>query len=926
MGKSRQNKSKQPPTKFPMGQQIYNQIVWDNRLDARQFHMLYQDRRGTIKSKGLLSWDPGGDIPWHRLVAIEHNGRRIWDREARINDLPTLLHNPPVDTPTSPQAEGQFEHIPTYHYDATIGDWLETRTPQTPIQRPLRVLCWNVLFDLYDDSVVDSPSRWPSICATLQTSEADIIVLVEMTPTFWAHLLEEPWLQEHYHVSDDLLGQTIDPYGQVILSREPMALMYLQLTEHKRAVMARMGQNALSVCAVHLPSGRTEHAHERRRQQLNTLSAQLQDEDNLLILGDTNLRDGELDDALALAQWTDIWQMSHGQQSGETYKPSVNALAAHTSQSQEDARYDRALIKYGSAWHVAQMRIPAQRKINNTLPASDHEPIELTILPEALDLNQLRTTVHTACTITLPESNAEQVQVIRQKADKSFERWMPHINVMYPFVPATHFAYFAMLARETLDQLAPFETQLTTFETFTHAKSHTVWLDPQPNHPIKAVQQHLEEHADVCKQHRAQRHMNYQPHMSVAQFARTQHDQMRQHIQKWQSDWSPERFVVGDVALIQRTEKAPFHVTYRLPLGTRGGIEAVMTSLEAQNKTSHIALEALEQLGKCLPTNMTIEDIGSTRVGTELPDSDIDLIIAGPHDAQEGLSKVAEHIQKHTKWTNINRALDAKVPTLRCQIRDVDVDIAWAKDSAQQTDGVLMARWVTQQLQGMSNRKEVINAIKFMKHWAKTQQVYGTAWGYWGGISWTLAVLWVASSNEQSLNTHELLVETFARLSLWQWPLPLGQNQALQHRAAHMPVMSPLDEHINTTRAMTAATAHVMRAHLRRGWMWAQRIERGIASWQSTLEDRPARPAQAIVLNGPGEFIQPNILALLLDLEHLGHVRIYPDPIAPQTWCIGLHQWSEQRWQGLDRWLAQWQAEQSQGWQQISLTRQRYPW
>jgi len=47
--------------------------------------------------------------------------------------------------------------------------------------------------------------------------------------------------------------------------------------------------------------------------------------------------------------------------------------------------------------------------------------------------------VQSAVVLMPHESVWEQIQSIRSKHDKSFERWMPHINLLYPFLPANKF-------------------------------------------------------------------------------------------------------------------------------------------------------------------------------------------------------------------------------------------------------------------------------------------------------------------------------------------------------------------------------------------------------------------------------------------------------------------------------------------------------
>ena len=66
------------------------------------------------------------------------------------------------------------------------------------------------------------------------------------------------------------------------------------------------------------------------------------------------------------------------------------------------------------------------------------------------------TTTQTALCIIPPEHLWEQIQAIRSVHDKAYPRWMPHINLIYPFVAEANFTH----ARE---QLAPLVNRMKPF-------------------------------------------------------------------------------------------------------------------------------------------------------------------------------------------------------------------------------------------------------------------------------------------------------------------------------------------------------------------------------------------------------------------------------------------------------------------------------
>lgn len=85
-----------------------------------------------------------------------------------------------------------------------------------------------------------------------------------------------------------------------------------------------------------------------------------------------------------------------------------------------------------------------------------------------------------------PKEQWEQIQAVRSKHDKAFERWMPHINMcaparlyqhelivpllrVYPFVPESEFAEAAKVLTEAMRDVAPFDVSLAAFDHFSHS-------------------------------------------------------------------------------------------------------------------------------------------------------------------------------------------------------------------------------------------------------------------------------------------------------------------------------------------------------------------------------------------------------------------------------------------------------------------------
>src|SRR3954464_15841745 len=68
-------------------QEIYHRVRWDARFDASRFVLGVEQRGRGPKRVPLPSFDPQGEIPWHRVVFFEADGELVWDRASGLDAL-----------------------------------------------------------------------------------------------------------------------------------------------------------------------------------------------------------------------------------------------------------------------------------------------------------------------------------------------------------------------------------------------------------------------------------------------------------------------------------------------------------------------------------------------------------------------------------------------------------------------------------------------------------------------------------------------------------------------------------------------------------------------------------------------------------------------------------------------------------------------
>ena len=155
----------------------------------------------------------------------------------------------------------------------------------------------------------------------------------------------------------------------------------------------------------------------------------------------------------------------------------------------------------------------------------------------------------TAVVLIPPESIQQPIQDIRKIHDRNYIRWMPHITMLYPFALQTEFPEITPALEQTAEETTSFTVTLTSFNTFKHRKSSTMFLIPEPDDNIKKLHKslisHLPDYDDTARFPNG-----FTPHLSIGQF---QHQTLTQEKQRLQTNWKPIQFKVDLLYLIYRS-------------------------------------------------------------------------------------------------------------------------------------------------------------------------------------------------------------------------------------------------------------------------------------------------------------------------------------------------------------------------------------
>ena len=157
---------------------------------------------------------------------------------------------------------------------------------------------------------------------------------------------------------------------------------------------------------------------------------------------------------------------------------------------------------------------------------------------------------HTTAVVLIPPKAVQApIQAIRRLHDRNFERWMPHITLLYPFAAQRDFAEVTPALVKAAQQVSPFSIELASFDAFQYRKSCTLFLIPEPQNEIvqlhSTLVKHLPDYDDTGRYAGG-----FHPHLSVGQF---QHRHLRTQQQRLQTEWQPIKCEMTALSLIYRS-------------------------------------------------------------------------------------------------------------------------------------------------------------------------------------------------------------------------------------------------------------------------------------------------------------------------------------------------------------------------------------
>ncbi len=173
---------------------------------------------------------------------------------------------------------------------------------------------------------------------------------------------------------------------------------------------------------------------------------------------------------------------------------------------------------------------------------------------------------HRTAVVFIPPAEAwPPIQAIRRVHDRQFQRWMPHVTLLYPFAPREDLPEHLPALEAACAALSPFEARLATFHCFQHrADRSTLWLAPEPKEGFARLQAALRDAAPAYA-HTSRFSGGFTPHLSVGQSGSA--ERTAELLASLSTAWTPLSFPIAEVSVIAREGNRPFEVVRTLRLG-----------------------------------------------------------------------------------------------------------------------------------------------------------------------------------------------------------------------------------------------------------------------------------------------------------------------------------------------------------------------
>ena len=246
--------------------------------------------------------------------------------------------------------------------------WIPARSRRTlsslTVER-LSIIHYNVWFEPYAQA-----ARTQALTALLDTADADVVCLQEVTPYVEVRLLACDWVREECEVVSCIDDSA--KYGSLFLSRLPIArASWLPLDSIMGRVCMSLelhGAGGLKILSTHLES--TREMAPTRAMQLGQIHDWIAEEPEVILLADMNFDPSEPEERIMPPGFRDTWLLLRGGATGHTQDATANSMLGRVSPGKH-TRYDR-IYYCGATWIPSRVERLGVQAVSATEGADRH--------------------------------------------------------------------------------------------------------------------------------------------------------------------------------------------------------------------------------------------------------------------------------------------------------------------------------------------------------------------------------------------------------------------------------------------------------------------------------------------------------------------------------------------------------------------------
>lgn len=173
----------------------------------------------------------------------------------------------------------------------------------------------------------------------------------------------------------------------------------------------------------------------------------------------------------------------------------------------------------------------------------------------------MTTNTKSALCIIPPAEYLSHIQEIRSNYDKAYDRWMPHINLVFPFLESDKIDECIPKLEMALSEVIPFVINFDQFNAFIRKKDANVYLNPQDDGNISNIYHLINETLNLPPNKR-----EYHSHLTVGQFKKKD---LSSTLLKLLHEFEPHKFsyLCDSICIVERTDDTPFVIKHIIKLG-----------------------------------------------------------------------------------------------------------------------------------------------------------------------------------------------------------------------------------------------------------------------------------------------------------------------------------------------------------------------